>query len=305
MARTATQIYNQNVNNLVSSALANGITITPAKWSQYNIMALMLWVCASAIAIFEQIFDTYTANLEIIASGAPPCTALWIQNFCLNTFQYNAGTPQVLQWDENPQSPTYQTAIYPAGAVANYKIITQCVVVPGVAGSTVVKVAQSGPSALTSLQLSALQSALLFNVVPGINITAQSANADKIFIGGIVTFSGMYSAVIQTAVTSAISAFLASIPTTGIISTNSTVGLMKLTDLIEAVKAVTGVIDFELINVNARPDGISFVPGSYNLVNGANWINNQWASGLLGAGYMTTETTAGYDINSSLTYNAI
>ena len=302
MARTTAVIQQAIIASLVTSAAAVGVVIVPAVWSTYDYRQLLTFITASAIAILEQLWDAYTAVIEGVVSIAPPQTALWIQNLVLNIFQYSSTVPQIIQFDTVNIAP-YYPVVTPA-----LRIVTQCAVVPGVFGTTTVKVAKAGPVPLAALELSALQSTLNIVTVPGINLNAISNNPDQIYISGIVTYSGQYSALIPVsngAVVQALQSYVAAIPTTGIVSINSPVGLLKLTDLIAAVRAVPGVVDFELININARPDAIAFVPGAYNLVSGADWITNQWNSGISGAGYMISESTTGYTLNDSLTYNAV
>ena len=301
MSRSQQSIFNASVTSYVAAAAAAGITIDPTRWSQFNIQRLILWTVAGAIAIFEQIFDNYVTVVDGVVAVNYPQTPVWIQNFVLNVFQYNSTTPQLIQLNPNTLYPSYGTIN------SAYRIVTQCVVVPGSFGTTTVKVAKSGPVALAAGELSALQSTLNIIGVPGISWNAVSSNADNIFIGGTVTYSGQYSGLIPVAngtVVQAIQSYLSSIPTSGVATANSTVGLMKLTDLIAAVRAVPGVIDFELNNVNARIGGAPYVPGANNLVSGNNWLQNEYNSGLSGAGYMITESSVGSTINDSITYIA-
>ena len=313
MARSVTTIYNTAVTQYVANATAAGVSPlpNPAAWSMYNYQRLIFWTMAFCQSILEQIQDAFKADVQAIVAVASPQTALWIQNLALNVFQYNSTIPQIIQFDTTNFAPYYPVVN------KNYLLVTQCVVVPGAYGTTRVQVAKTVSGAYVRLthggsdptnELAALQSTLNALTVPGITINAVSNDADQIYIGGTVTYNGQYSAVIPVVngtVVQAIQAYLSSIPASGVVGIGSVVGLMKLTDLIAAVRNVPGVIDFELNNVNGRQSTTSFTPGSYNLVLANSWINNEWNSGLLGAGYMTTETTATYDINSSLTYNAI
>ncbi len=299
MARDVEVIQEAMIADLVARGAEVGEIVLPAQWSDYDYRQLLTFVASTANAVTEQNFDAFTTDLEAIIATVPPQTALWIQNLVLNIFQYSATDPQVIQFDTTNIVPFYTTIN------AALRIITQCAVVPGGAGNTTVLVAKAGPVALSTPELDALQATLNVLLIPGVNVFAVSKDSDKIFIGGTVKYNGSYSALIGTTVPAAIQAFLAAVPVTGIVSINSQVGLMRLTDLIAAVKAVPGVIDFELNNVNARPDVVAFVPGTNNLVSGNSWLNDGWNSGLYGAGYMTTETTAGSLITDSLTYIAL
>lgn len=313
MARTANEIFAANVAYYVQKCIEAGLIdpitgnplVDPSQWSKSDLQQLFFDTSANSESIFEQILDDYIGRIEAVAAVAVPITPPYIQDFVLNTFQYNATNPQILSLNKNSNfAPAYLDAN--GNVVSNdaYKIVTQCVVVPSALGITYVKVAKSGPVPLNSSELSSLQSALNLITIADRNIVASSTASDKVFIGGTVTYSGQYSAIIGTAVPNAIKTYLATIPTTGVAAINSPIGLMKLSDLVDAVKAVPGVIDFVLNNVNARQDGTAFVPGTYNLVSSNTELLSQYNSGLQGAGYMTTETAVGYTINDSLTYNA-
>jgi len=300
MARTQQTIWNQMVSDYTTTVQAmfgrniDPAAFLPSNWSMYNMEGAIFWIIAGAIAIFEQIFDNYTSTTETQIASAPPQTNLWWQNFVLNVFQYNATTPQIIQFDTTNINP-YYPVVNPA-----YRIVTQCAIVPGIFGTTKVLVAQGGatPAQLASGAggpLNALQTTLNTLSIPGINIDAVSNPADNLFIQATIVYDGNYAAVISSTVIAAINAYLRSIPTTGIVSFNSPVGLMKLTDLIAAIRAVIGVVDVQLENVNARVYGISFPPTSNNMVNAKTWVLSEWNSGLNGgAGYIVPEQTTGY-----------
>jgi hypothetical protein len=303
MARLITQIQTQMTQYYVAAMASIGITIDPTKWSRRNKQQATINAFSEATAVLEQNFDAFVSDTEALISIAAPQTAPWIQNLCINVFQYDAADPQVPRLDISGDT----FAVYYPVPDATKRIVTQCVVVNGTLGNAIVKVAKGGttPVPLTSgttSELSALQSLLNLSLIPGQNVNAQTYDSDKVYIGAIATYTGSYSAIIQSTLVAAIEAFLQSIPTSGIAAANSSVGLMRLTDLIAAAKGVPGMVDFELVNVNARQDVVPFVSGTYNLVTGSDWIATGWNSGLNGAGYMATETTATYTINDSITY---
>ena len=310
MARTVQVIQNSITAIYIAAMAAIGITIDPTKWSRRNKQQLFINTFSIATAAFEQINDAYVAEIENNIASAYPQTPPWIQNLVLNIFQYNSTTPQVIQLSETTFAPYY---VSPNTA---YLLCTQCVVVPGTFGNTIVQAAKTVNGsyvALATNELSALQSTLNTVTLPGMKIVAKSLNADQIFIGGTVTYNGQYANIISGAtgtVALAIQAYLSSIPASGVVGVGSVVGLMKLSDLIAAVRAVPGVIDFELTGVNARLATATFTPGSYNMVNQPAvpgpvvWALSEYNSGSQGAGYMVTETTTGYDIGSSLNFIA-
>jgi hypothetical protein len=300
MARTQQTIWNQMVSDYtttVQTMFGRSIdpsAFLPSNWSMYNMEGAIFWIIAGAVALFEQIFDNYVSTTETQIASAPPQTNIWWQNFVINVFQYNATTPQIIQFDTTNINP-YYAVVNPA-----YRIVTQCAIVPGLFGNTTVLVATGGatPVPLTTVaggQLNALQSTLNTLSIPGININAVSNYPDNLFMQATILYDGNYAAVISTTVIAAINAYLRSIPTSGIVSPNSPVGLMKLTDLIAAVRAVAGVLDVQLENVNVRTNATTFTTASYNMVSDRQWLAYEWNSGLMGgAGYIVPEQTAGY-----------
>lgn len=296
MARTQENIYQLMTTSYTSivqtmfGRVINPAIFLPENWSMYNLEGLLFWVCAGAIAIFEQIFDNYTTGIEAIIAVARPQTNLWFQDKVINEFQYSATVPQVLSFNTTTKILAYPTVN------AALRIVTQAAIVPTQFGTTTIKVAKGGinPVPLTSgtgSELEGLNSYLSQLSVPGINIEATSNRADKLFMQATINYNGQYSAIISPTVIAAINAYLRSIPTTGIVAPNSPVGLMKLTDLILFIRAVPGVIDIDLENVNARADGTTFPPAANNMVNNNVWITNEWQSGQQGAGWIVPETT--------------
>jgi len=309
MARNQQTVYNSLVANYIASCTTAGVNPLPdpTKWSQYNIQALFFWTVAGGIVLFEQILDVFTSDVEAQVAQTAPQTYTWWQAMMF-LFQFNTATPQLLEFNTTTLAPGYASVI-PAD-----QVITNCTIVPGAFGTLHIKVAANNngvPGDLNTYAgagaLAAAQTYANLLSVPGITVNVTSGNPDNIYIGGTVTYNGQYAALIPVSngtVVQAIQAFLAAIPATGVAGGLSQVGLLKLTDLIAAVRAVPGVIDFELNNVNARLDGTAFVPGSYNLVSANTWASNEYNSGLIGVGFMITENTASYTINNSLVYVA-
>lgn len=321
MARSQQTIYSSLLNSYVVACANIGITINPARlgtaaqwaaWaasgtafaSQYNLQGLFMWLVAGVCTGFEQILDLFTADAEATALAAPPQTSPWWQSVMF-LFQFNATTPQVLQYNTSTQ-----VWFYPGGVNPNYQVVFNCTVVPGAFGTTSIKIGANNAGVPGDMDtyagagaLAAAKTYVNLLSVPGITMNVISGNPDKIYIKAIVTYNGQYAALIPIAngtVVKAIQNFLASIPANGIAGTNSSVGLLKLTDLIAAARAVPGVTDFELIDVNGRPDMTTFVPGVYNLVSGNDWLQNEYNSGLQGVGFMATENFSGYDINDPI-----
>lgn len=289
MARTIQQIFSQTVTQYVAAAVAAGITtIIPSQWSDYDLQQLILNSCATAIAIFENILDVFTAEVEAIVASASPQTPLWLQNQMF-LFQYNATDPQIIQFDgtgDNPTFAPFYTTVNDA-----YKIITSCSVVHGGLGTTTIKTAKGGttPIPLTTPELDAAQSYANTLTVPGVIYNVISLDSDKLYAAMTVKYIGQYSAIIQATVVAAIEAYLLGIPFNGNVSMDA---------LIQAVLAVPGVTECILNNVSARPDAVAFGSGT-PLVTGNAWIQNSYPTA---SGYITGENTPGSELTDTITY---
>ena len=284
MARSVDTIYNQITASLVASFATAGITIDPTQWSRRNLLRLVCFVIATAIATFEQLNDQLKADIEAVTDTLPPQTEKWIKAQALK-FQYSADNPQIVQLNE-----TTQTYYYP-NVNTDYQIVKYCSV-NGAGGVVSVKVAAAGPTALTTGstgQLAAFQSYMKELGVTGITLTAVSLDADEIYIKANVYYVAQYSAIIQTNVIAAINTYLANIPFNG--------KLLK-TDLEIAIRNVAGVNDVVLQTVRARKATDTYPAGTV-LVNDFVEIQRNYQTI---AGYIIPETTTGATLTDTLTF---
>lgn len=297
MARTAEQIQASITTAYVAAMAAIGITIDPTQWSRRNLQKLAINIFASGTAIFEQILDLFTALIEGKIAAASPHTGKWWQAQMLK-FQYDATTPQILLFDDSDGinstfAPYYETVN------TDLQIIKYATAGDGVYGTTAIKVAaQTGglPVALSSPQLDAANSYAKSLSVNGITVNVTSGNSDKLYIAATIYYNGLYASVISDSVIAAINAYLAGIPFNGVVI---------LSNLELAIKAVAGVNDVVLTNVQARADSTAYGSGT-NLVIGVdgavptgNVIKRSWATI---AGYIVPEDTATHELTDSLTF---
>jgi hypothetical protein len=170
------------------------------------------------------------------------------------------------------------------------RIVTRCSVTTDLANSVIIKVAKSDPpQALTSNELTALQSYVNVIGAAGITYSVRSLNSDKLYIQAQVFYNGQYSDVISANVIQAINNFLSQLPFNG---------QMRVSDLEQAVRGVAGVTDVLLQNVQARADSVAFGSGTY-LVQNNQVISRLWPTV---AGYMVGETTSGQTLTDSLLF---
>jgi len=290
MARTIAQIQSQITASYIASMAGIGITIDPTQWSKRNLQQLVIYIVATGIAIFEQIYDAYVTDIESAIAAASPQTGAWFQAQILR-FQFNATTPQILQFD------TVNFAPYYTSVNASYQVIKYCSVVPGTFGTTTIKVAARGtngfPADLDTTYpgaLAAVSSYVSLLAVGGITYNVTSGNADRLFMQLDVFYNGLYAAIIQASVIAAISAYLSGIPFNGVIT---------ISDMEAAIKAVPGVNDIVWGSVQSRAyatavgSGTGLVTATYNAdgsIATSTELQRKWGTN---AGYIQPEDTTG------------
>lgn len=274
MARSITVINNAIVADYVTNMAAIGIVIDPTKWSKRNIQRVLLYTVAIAISVFEQIQDLYYAALEALISTSPAASKAWLQAEVFK-FQYDAVTPQIVQLDT-----TGLFYYYPI-VDPNLRIVTRAAVISTLENAVNIKVAKSEPpEALTALEVAALQDYVNTIGIAGVTYNVTSAEADRLYLGIDLYYQGQASSTILSSVVTAVEAYLSGIPFNGI---------MRLTDLEIAIKAVPYVNDVVLRNVYARADATPFANATKLVENGTE-LQRQWPTF---AGYMLTEDTVG------------
>jgi hypothetical protein len=278
MARPVSVIQQQILDYISADTTLGPLLTSTSKRAIYNLLAFIIATC---INILEQLMDTYETALEAIAASAAPAAAAWLQAQVLK-FQYSADVPQIVQLiNFAPQYPVVDSTLC---------IITRCSVTTNLANTVVIKVATGNPpAALTSDQLSSLQSYLNVIGVAGVTYDAQSLSADLLYCNAEIFYQGQYGSGIQLSVITAVNNFLAELPFNG---------RMRISDLEQAILAVPGVTDVLLMNVSVRAATTSFGGGT-DLV-----VNNQVASRYWDtvAGYMIEENTSGNTFADTLVF---
>jgi len=282
MARTTAQIKQQMIDQKNAEAELAGLDSTSTT-AMYN---LYIFLVASAIAIFEQIMDSFKLSIEQIAFEAKPGTPQYIRKKVLE-FQYNAATPQIAQFND-----TDYTIGYPQ-IIAAYKILTRCSVTTTVSRKYLIKVAKNEPPVpiVSGEKTALIDYVSLFNGA-GLVYEVVSADSDKIAVFGNVYYDGQYNSVISANVQTAIKNYLANIDFNGAVS------IQELTD---SIQAVAGVLDVKLETVRVRQNTVAYVDGVeiYSLANNINTVTYSTY-----AGYIEEETDSGHTFADTLTFIA-
>ncbi len=268
-------------NTIITQVQATPELAQANSTSNRAIWRLWTFIVATAVNILEQLMDTFTGTMNTLAAQAVPGTPAWVQAQVFK-FQYSTVTPYQVQLLN--LIPTY-SVIDPTS-----QIITRCSVKTDLAGNVNIKVAkQNPPIALITAELNALQSYMNTVGYAGINYNVISLNPDQIMIAANIYYKGQYNAVIAGNVTTAITAFLASLPFDG---------SLRISDLEIAIKNVVGVNDVVLTGVRVRRDVDVFAAGT-DLVLGSQTISRLYSSV---AGYLVAETTSGQTLTNTLNF---
>jgi hypothetical protein len=280
MARTIEQIQASIITEIQSTPELAEANST----SRRAIWRLFAYVQASAILLLEQIIDVFRAENDLKISKAIPATATWLNQKVLE-FQYSATNPQIIQLVD-------LAPIYPV-IDPNLRLITRCSVVTTISNQVNIKVAKSEPPvALTSNELSSLQSYVNNIGIVGVNYNCISLNADKLFIDAEVYYDGQYSTVISGTVLNAINQFLASL---------SFNGVLKISDIELAIRNVVGVSDVLIKNIKMRSDSTAFADGTF-LVQNKTVVSRVFPTI---SGYIVGENGSGLDFANNITFIAL
>lgn len=281
MARsTETIIASMDVEQASQTQLA-----TLNSTSQTAIYRLWKYITASIINYFEQLFDTYKAEIEAIVKVAPVGSNFWFQKRIFD-FQYSATVPQVLSVDPITLSVTYPIVD------STLLLITRCSVKTSPIKTVIIKVAKSDPPvALSAPELASLTGYISDISFAGVNYQVNSLSSDKLYIKANIYYNGQYASTISVNVIAAINTYLSNIPFDGAIN------LLRLTD---AIQNVTGVTDIVLVDVAIRSNTTPFASKTYLVQNKTTIISNYPSI----AGYIEEETTSGQLFTNTLTFIA-
>jgi|ERR1035437_1801729 hypothetical protein len=268
--RTIAVIYAQLVAAKKANSSLSGLS-SPSNVAYWN---LWLWIVATAQNLLEQIWSILQIEIETTVASAAPETKNWIQAKVL-AFQYDATTPQVVQVN------TDLSVGYPV-VDATLRIITNCAVIGG-SGSLTIKAAP----VVTAPQKAALISYLTEILGADISFAVINLAADTLDIFGTVYYNGQYAGSVVANVTAAVNTYLASIGFNG---------MVKVSDLIETIRNVTGVTDFVPLNIYATPSG----GAATYLVNTNNIVSREYQSysgqiGIDGGNPLSTSLTFSID----------
>jgi hypothetical protein len=283
MARSIEVIKQQMIDTKASLSALSGLTSN----SQVSIFGNIFHVTAVEIAVLEQLIDLYIEQIEEIINAQAIGSVPWLRAKILE-FQYQ---------DYVELNTTTFEISYPT-VDESKQIITRCSV--SEAGNLIVqaKVAKSDPPvALSGLEKTALTD-YIYTIIPaGTQVNVISLDSDKLYITGVVYYSGQYSTDIQVNVEAALEAYMENLS-----SSENFNGIVRVVDIHDAIQGVEGVVDLNISEIGARPDATAFASRTiiYKLSTGVNIREYETASG-----YIVEETTSGSTFSDGISYIAI
>ena len=283
MARTIEEIKQQLIDTKDSLPALSGLTSN----SQVSLFGNLFEVTAINIGIFEQLIDAYISEIETIISAQAIGSITWVRQKALD-FQYG----DYVELDTTDFSISYPVLD------TTKQIITRASVKE--VGNLIIqiKVAKSEPPApLIAGEVTALTDYLTVIKPAGTQINIVSLDSDKLYLEGIVYYSGQYSSVIQTNVETALGDYMEALS-----STDNFDGVVRVSEVNDIIQAVTGVKDVNLTEIGARPDTTAFGSRTtvFKLSSGTNIREYETY-----AGYIVEETTSGSTFADKLTYVAV
>lgn len=284
MARTVDQINQYIVSNVVTNFAIIGITIDPTLWSKRNIIRLLCYTFAIAQNLLEQLMDSFMGDVEAQVALAAAASGAWVQQTMFN-FQYSTTNPQFVQMING-------VPVYPV-IDPTLRIIKACSVTTDVSNAVNVKCAQMVNgilAAMDSMMVASAQGYLDTEGTAGINYNIISLNPDQLYVSADIYFQGQYASIILASIIAAITTWL---QTQSVTNFN---GVIKMSDLENIIRSVSGVNDVQLKGVRGRADTDLFSAG-IDLILNSQILQRQYTTN---AGYIIPETTAGQTLSTTL-----
>lgn len=254
---------------------------SPSQTADYT-----LWkgVVATVQVTQENLLDALTDEINTEINSTFTGTPAWIQGQVFK-FQYSATLPQILQLINF--APSY------AVVDETLRVVTQCSVQTDLNKVVNIKVNKGVVGFLTALDVleyGSLQGYLNSIMFAGVGFNLVNLDPDMCMIEGDVYYDGQYTSTIQSAMESAIATFMASIPYDGV---------LYVSEIEKAMKAVTGVKDVKLERVIAHLDSVP-IGSATDLFNLSTGYNGRVYN--FGAGAIVPETTATWTLSDRITY---
>jgi hypothetical protein len=241
MARTITEIF-----DAIQAARVADVRLAELNSpSDTAVHRLIAYVVATAHNVLETIFDRHKADVDTALARAKPGTAAW---YALQALRFQLGDSLLVD-DAGIH--------YPAGSSGQLLITRAAAVEDSLSGKLTIKVAKAAAAAG---QLDALSAAELVQVrayfdrigFAGVRKEVVSRAADRLKVVGNIYYDALADVpLLQAASEAAVRAYLATLSDTDFD------GLVYLSKIEDALQAVPGVRDVQLVQVSARAGAVA------------------------------------------------
>ena len=308
MARSTATIKAGIMANIAADPLLGTMLTSTSLTSLFGLMA---YVMASCQNLLEQSWDDYLVQINTYATQTPAASLNWVaaQAFL---YQYSS---DVTRTDLNSLTILPNGALGYATVDPTYNIVTRCAAITTANNEVQIKVAQGVPTAPTQIAgtaLTQLQSYFDAKGTAGVSYTVSSGDPDFIAIFGAVYYKAGYGGVVQTNVEAALNAYLNNIAIFDIGSKEpiNYEGIVKVSEIIDAVMSAEGVDDFELKQLYGRAGTTTMFSQATKVydLNSSPGLNLR--SYILASGYSTKETyvdpitSINYGWNKTISYQS-
>ena len=295
MARNTATIKAGIMSTIAADPLLGTLLTSTSMTSLFGLMAYVMAACQN---LLEQSWDDYLVQINTYATQTPAASLNWI---AAQAFLY--------QYDSSGSTNTNALSILPNGALGyptvdpQFNIVTRCAALTNNNNEVQIKVAQGNPPAkITGTAFTQLQSYFDAKGTAGVNYYVTSGDPDRIYIQGNVYYKSGYGGVAPTNVVNALNNYLTQIAifSAGSIEPINYGGMIRVSEIIDAIMGAVGVSDFELVALKCRSSTTSF--GSANIIYQEGGVN--FRHYVMAAGYAIGEDTSGQDWASTLTFQA-
>lgn len=247
MARSENDIYNAIIADKEANSDLDGLTSS----SSFAVWRLLARIMAMAIRLHELLWDTAKADIQAIADAAVPGTPDW---YVAKAKAFQSG--DILQYNP-PAAPAY------AAIDVSKQIITRVALVQSKGGLLFKLAKGESPEPLSSDELDEFAGYMARIKFAGTYISTISLDADIVHAAGIIYYDPQYDiTALQAAIDDAVNSYAAKLPFNGLFRRNA---------YIDAIQAVSGVIDIKLNTLEgkaAADASYTYIDVSFHLLAG-------------------------------------
>ncbi|HXU26537.1 MAG TPA: hypothetical protein VN698_04835 [Bacteroidia bacterium] len=299
MARSTATIKAGIMSTIAADPLLGSLLTSTSLTSLFGLMAYVMAACQN---LLEQSWDDYLAQITTYSQNTPAASLNWV-----------ASQAFLFQYDPSGNSATNDLVILNNGALGyatvdpQFNIVTRCAAITIGNNNAQIKVAQAGSpgSIISGAAYTQLQSYFDAKGTAGINYEVVSYDADLLYLEGTVYYKTGFATVVQQNVVDALNLYLDTIAIYSIGSSEPIdyQGIIKVSEIVDAIKNADGVYDVLLSRISYRPATSTNVSDG-TVIYDLTVANGNYLSGILLAGYAKQESISGKGWLDKLNFSA-